>query len=255
MATNETKTSVQREAPVDEANEVLERHVESVEAQTRAISNALTRSRQTRLGIFLGFLLLVCAISYSFYKLGENFRSEENLNKMGELAQRHLDDNTDRYVGEVKMLVDNSLPVLKNAFMEQAKQDTPKYTAAIETQRDELLASLPKELENQITQHYQDILKRHERILKEEFPDLTDEQLVRVAANLEKATKRLVEKYYVDRMSGELEALYQTWDRFPPADPPGPNDPELGQQMIGCMMELMIVKATETEVTSILETN
>lgn len=252
--TEKAESSVQREAPMDETNEGLVKRVDAVDQEIGALSAALARARSTRLGIFLGFLIVAGGGTYAFYQLAEKFRSEENINKLGELAQQHLDENKDRYIGEVRTLVDQATPVLTKAFFEQAKQDTPKYTAALEQQREALLTNLATRLEEQITTHYQAILSRHRGIIKEQFPDLTDEQLGRVALNLEKAAKQLVEKYYVDQMSAELDAMYQAWDRFPVADPPGPNDLPLEDQLVGYLLEIVTMKLTSTEPSSIIET-
>ena len=64
--TNEAKTAVQREAPVDESDG-LAKYADAIETQVDAVSAALARTRIARLGIFLTFLILVCVIVYAFY--------------------------------------------------------------------------------------------------------------------------------------------------------------------------------------------
>ena len=76
--TKEAKSSVQREAPVD-MGEGLVTDLDAIETQVGAVTRALAKSRKIRLGVFVGFLVMVGLILYSFYNLADQFRSEENI--------------------------------------------------------------------------------------------------------------------------------------------------------------------------------
>jgi hypothetical protein len=64
---------------------------------------------------------------------------------------------------------------------------------------------------------------------------------------MREAMQRMLKKYYVDEMRDEMLGIYETWDRFPAAEPVGPNDPRLEDQLIGNLLEYLSYRFTHLD--------
>jgi len=252
MTTDETP-SVQSEALSSEQLGAVGKKVEAVEQQIAALAAAQTNARRLRLLLPIGFLVFVCVFLWLFYDLYCSLAAEENLKKIRELAEQRVQKSLLPEVErQAKALRENALPALQDAFTKQVEKDAPRYTDALSEQGDELFKNLHSGLEEQLEEHFQTVLKKQDAVLKEEYPDLTDEKRAQLAANMEKAVNKLVKKYYVEQMKVELERMMETMNTFPVADPVDPTKPgaqSLEEELIGCLMEVVHQRMTNPQNT------
>lgn len=249
MTTDEAP-SVQSEALSSEQVEAVEKKVEAVEQHVVALVAAQKAARRLRLVLPIGFLVFLCVFLFLFYGLKDEVAKEENLNKMTELAlNRVTDELLPKLQRQAETLVETAKPALTEAFTKQVEKDAPKYTAALNEQGKLLFDKLEEGLEKQVNEHYKSFYEKHKAVLKKEYPDLTDEQLAQLADNIEKAGEQLVKKYYAEQLEAELDRMMTTISEFPVADPPGPNDDKLEQELIGCLMEIVHERLTNPQDT------
>ncbi len=226
----------------------VDARVVAVERQVESLQAALSTSRRSRQTLLLGFIALIAIVSFLFYPMVTRLQSEEYITELSNEAQSYLADNSDNYMREVQTLSDNVTPVITKAFYEQAKKDTPKFTLAMNREREVLMRNLERRLKEQINAHYERVLAEYESIIVQEFPQAEDEQIRRrVIANFREALNRMVQRFYADELRAELQAMYDTWDGFPIADPAEEGDPKLEDQLVGYLMELVTVKMSGRE--------
>jgi hypothetical protein len=240
--TSETTSSA---AGASDDGSAIDARVEAVQGQVAALEAALSASRISRQIILFGLVAVIAVVAYLFYGLANQLRSEEYITKLSEQAQTYANDNTDRYMREVKTLSDNVTPIITKAFYEQAKRDTPKLTLAMNKERELLMKNVQARLEKQINDQYAKVLADYEKIVLTEFPKAEDDAIRRrVMANFREAMNRMVKKFYVDQFKTEMEAMYDTWDEFPVADAVEEGDVPMEDQLVGYLLELMTMKAS-----------
>jgi len=176
---------------------------------------------------------------WMFYGLALEFRSQENLDLLAAKARDRANESSEPAKKELRLLIENCQPVLTEAFQKQAEADMPKYTEVFTQERDKLRANLEVRLSREITARYQETGERCQEILREEFPQVQDpELLVKVYTSIEGIMEKLVEKYYSDQVHQELQELQHTWDDFEMADLPGPGEPPLEQKFVTSLLRL-----------------
>lgn len=244
--------STDNSAPQDSG--ALGQRVTAVERQVESLTSALRATRLTRTLLLLGFVALILIAVGLFGSLGKRMASEGYQKELASKAQLHFDNNKDAYLGQIRQLMDESTPIIKTAFLERLEQDKPRYTEALNVQREALLENVKARLELQINARHEGTLARFEQVLIEEFPAAADEEVrVRMMENLRVAVESLVKQYYVDAFQDELQSMYATWDTFPVADAPGADDPPLEDQLIGALLDLMVMKAASGSSLALLE--
>lgn len=226
--------------------ETLSQKSEVLERETAAVIAGLAKAKRVNRFVFLGVLVVLCAVGCMFYfGMYKRVTSEETLNELGDLAQKQLDNNMAGYQSELNRLVEFARPELTEAFQAQVQKDMPKFEAALNEERQVLVENLQKRLRERLVARQTEILGKFEGILKEEFPLIDDEQKHdRMMANVKTAMEQLVQKYYVDELREQLEAMYEVWDTFPVADPitEGDGQDPLADQAFGYLLELLQVK-------------
>jgi hypothetical protein len=159
-----------------------------------------------------------------------------------------LTQNSDKYYGEVQRLVDTNYPVISQAFVDQVKKDLPTYLQAIDKERAQFTESIQKKLETTLNDRLMAAIDKHEALIQQELPATKDrDKLERIERNMREAMQRMLKKYYVDEMRDEMLGIYETWDRFPAAEPVGPNDPRLEDQLIGNLLEYLSYRFTHLD--------
>jgi vacuolar-type H+-ATPase subunit H len=234
-------------------------HAESVEAPPSAkqveelmrvcasLNRALERARWIRLLLLVATVVFVGVACFMFYSLGAELKSEANLEKLKGLAQERLTKNSDTYMKEVTALIEHSSPVVTDAFQKQLKKDLPSYLHAAGQERGKFIEEMQTELAKRLDEHYGKVLDRHEKLIKAEFPKISDDEQRNMMANLHMAVEKLVKKYYVEELRKQLLALYDGWDQFPQSPATAAGEPPLNEQFIGELLELLKVILTENE--------
>ena len=225
----------------------IDARVQAVQGQVAALEAALQASRKSRQIILFGLIAVIAVVSYLFYGLANQLRSEEYITSLSTEAQTYVDNNAAEYMKEVQTLTENVTPVITKAFYEQAKRDTPKLTLAMNKERELLMKNVRIRLEKQINDQYAKVLSQYEEILQQEFPKADDDIVRRrIMANFREAMNRMVKRFYAEQFERELQAMYNTWDGFPVADAVGEDDVAMEDQLVGYLLELMTMKASGT---------
>lgn len=212
----------------------------ALEAEYAAFRSAMARSRNIRILILFGAIVLVGVISYMFYTLVSEVISEKYQANLLKVAQERLEKNKDDYMGEVKKLVEHSAPILKDAFYEQTKKDMPKYTAAFAKEREAFAKNITESLRTSANEHYGTAVEKYKEKMLADIPELESPELKKKAMDaVGLAFDKIVEKYYVKSMADGMEELYGLWDDFPKAEES--KDPA-EDVLIGLLLELVSKK-------------
>ena len=227
--------------------EVLAERANSLHQNTQQLMGALSQVRRTRFILLLALVVFAAVTCFAFYRLVAKFQEKEQLDLLLSKAQQRLTERNDLIMKDVQALVDHSAPVVSKAFYEQAKNDLPAFLQAGQSERDKLVENLQERLTERLKRHHQNLLARHEKLLREEFPAVKDEKLhVAMMANLQIVVDELVKKYYIEELQSEMKSLYATWDEFPAADPADKGDLPLEDQLVANLLELLKIKLAET---------
>ena len=231
-----------KDSPTTE-NEALLKEVEALEQQVAALNLTIRRARTTRLVIFFVALAIVVGSVWMFYRLGMQVKSPENLQLLAQKAKDHFTGKSSDYVQKVKTIANNSIPVVKEAFLEQVKKDTPKYNQVAEEQRLLLVSNLRDQVRDQVMHHFAESGGQFKAILQEEFPEVDDPAaFAKMNANLDQIMGQLVEKYYAEDLQKEILKIYDQWDTFPVAEREGAEEVSLEQQLIANLLELVSLR-------------
>jgi hypothetical protein len=229
--------------PVDVSAEQLE----AVLRETAALTAAFKRAQRIRLISFLVLVLFVAGLGWVVVAKARAFASEKNLQKIADIAGKHLEQNQEKYLKQLQMLVDRISPPITKAFYARAKKDAPQFLKTIERERQPFLDNLEGKFRDSLTRRYDKLQPRYENILKQEFPQFKDpKQQKRMQAHLQLAVHKLLDKYYVNDLRREMEKLYLTWDNFPPADV-RKGEPPLEDQFLESLMVLLSHRLTHPQ--------
>ena len=236
--------------------EPFPQRVAALHSDTRQLVDALAQVRRTRQVLLLALVAFVCITCFAFYRLATRFQQKEHLDLLVRKAQERFAANTDTYMKDVQRLVDHSAPVVSKAFLDQTKKDLPAFLQAGQAQRDKLIDDLQVKLTERLKAHHEQLLARHQKVLREEFPAVEDEKLhAAMMANLQVAVDGLVRKYYIEELRTEMLALYGLWDEFPPAPPAENGDLPLEDQLVANLLELLKIKLAETPSSTLAATS
>lgn len=221
----------------------LVRQVDDLADLAGALCREIRRARLVRQVLTVLFLALLVAIILVFYRLGSRLTSEDNLNEIVSLAQRRLEDNSNKYMGEVQKVADACTPSLQKAADEQVKKDMPRYMEAVNKEIPILRVHMQDSLDTRLQKHYHDQLEHQQQILIKAEPKVNDPKVrERVMAYLEATVKGLERKYYVDPLKRTLDGLTQAWDRFPVAKAPGKGEMPTSKEWISVGWKLVGLK-------------
>lgn len=228
----------------------FQEHLDKLDRQVDALKSAITNARRMRLCIVLAGITMLAVVIFLFVGLAKQITSDEFVTEMTTEAQTELENNQDRYVEQLRGLVDDTAPVIWKAFYEQSKKDTPKYSVAFNRERDTYSQNMQDALRDRVYEKYVEILKSHEGIIAEEFPRLADEnRRSEIIASMELAMSKIVQTYYVDRFEAELSETYAVWDAFPAAEEPGEGSPTLEDRMMEIFTQVVTMVITQLNST------
>jgi len=227
-------------------NEALLKKIEGMEAEVVVLGAAIRTGRRIRLVLLLAALAFVAVVVWAFYSLGKQATSNENLAELEAKAMARFGGNTDRYVKQVRVLVDRCYPVLSKAASERIETDWPKYSDAIKAQADQFTANMQTKLEEQVTKHYEKTGERLKGIIEQEFPQVRDQKAIeRLEKNVDQIMVQLAKKYYGDELKREINRLYDGWDHFDRASDPPKGEVSLEKELIGHLIGLVHFRIEE----------
>ena len=214
--------------------------LDELQRRSEALNAALEGAKKTRTMIMLAFLVFVIVAGWGFVSLANSIRSDAYKNRLLAELQKSVETNQDTFSKEAAKLVAGISPVVTAALQDQAANDMPLFMQVIDKQRDVLMTSLPERMSTKVETHHHALLRKHEKLLQEEFPTVQNPEVrERMMVNTVAALDRLVKKYYVDEFKKEFQAMSETWNDFPRADTPGADDPSLDKQLVGELLELV----------------
>jgi hypothetical protein len=197
----------------------LTQQVEAALRECTALTAALRRARRTRLLFLVLLIAFVGGVAWVFYGFFRPFVSDKFREELIAKAQDRFEQNSTLYQRELQLLFDNSRPVVEEAFGKQFKHDLPRFTAALDQQRDLFVKTLEAQVPERAQRHYDQLLAldRQRNTLLAEFPQFKDpKQQERMLKNIDVVVQRMVKHYYVDEMELQFRQLFDTWDKVPP---------------------------------------
>jgi hypothetical protein len=228
--------------------EVSNQQIEAVLHESAALAAGLRRGRTLRLILFLVIVVVLAGVGWAAYSEAKEFTSDKNLARLGDVAQRKLEQKQDYYMKQVQDLVKQLSPPLTKAFRDQATKDSPRFLKAVEKERQPFQEHVQTEFEQRLNKRLESLQPRYVRLLKEEFPLLKEEkQQVDMAKNLAKAMERLLKKYYVDDLHDEFLMLFNAWDNFPVAQEAASGQSSLEDQFIDALKKLLAHRLTHAD--------
>ena len=233
------------------ANETdaLEKKIGAIEKEVATVKVVIRRASRTRLALLLAVLLVIGGAIWMFYNLAMEFRSEETQKLFAEKASVRAKELSDKAVRSAKELAETSVPVLREAFEKQVEKDMPKYQAALDKEGTALKANLEKELDKKIRDQFDAMSAKYQTILREEFPDLEDPELLdKMYASFTDIIDGLRKEYYNDKVAGQLEGISNKYYEFEMADVPKEGEPSLNMQFVASLMYLAALKIDEGSV-------
>lgn len=217
--------------------------LDELQRRTDALTTALEHARQTRRIVTIAFIAFVVISGWRFYALANTVTSKPYQDRLLVELQKSVATNQDILSKEAQRLVDGIQPVVTTAFSEQATKDMPLFMQVFDQERQALTLSLPTRMSERIEKHHHALLRRHEKLIQAEFPSVQNPAVRdRMMANACVALDQLVQKYYVDEFKKELLAMSESWNDFPPALLPTAGEPNLDEQLLGELMDLVAVK-------------
>jgi hypothetical protein len=223
--------------------QALSQQSEAVQRAAESLSAATARSRGIRLCLLVTAVLLIGYWCFKFYTLGMEVQSPGYLDALTKAGQKRVADRSDKFTQEFERLVEHTREPLTKAFSEQVKKDMPEFMKKAEKEKETLASNLQEQFTKKVNTHYETLLKQQEDTLKKEFPSVQDPAThERMIKNIDKAVERLVKKFYVEELRGQMKELTDTWDHFPEAPMPKSGEPSLTDQFVPKLLQYLALR-------------
>lgn len=222
--------------------------IQSVKQDVLAVNQLLASGRRVRLVLILVVVVWLGLVAWTFVGMVGRVTSEEFRTELGNVAKPQIEGLAKQVQGEAEKFWNNSQPVLTEAFKKRLDEDTDKFSARIEEQRDLLQVNMQQRMQEELDKRYKKLVEDHRKLLEKEFPVVKDEAVhERMVENLAVAMHDLVEKYYAEEFKKQLDRLDKAWEDFPLADPAEKDQPGLADQLVAELIDLvpMLVAASK----------
>jgi hypothetical protein len=188
-------------------------------------------------------ILLVCLVGFVavfgllYYRLYKDI-TERKLHEFQTILAAQQDELLEPLTKEAFKLTEDVGPELVTIFEKQIEKDGNKYVNAFNQEREILSQNLQVQVDQTASGLYEKLLNDHEQILREEFPQISSEEDVKMLHdNMGKVYQQLVQRYYIDYFHKEIERMALAIDKFPMAEPDESKGP-LAQQVMYELMEM-----------------
>ena len=230
-------------------NEALGKEIGAIEKEVATVKLVVRRASRRRLALMVVALSIVGISIWMFYNLAKSFASEENLNLFAEKARARMNQSSGPALREVEKLKESAVPLLQEAFTAQVEKDSAKYSAAVDKERETLMKNLESELDKKIKAHFQKSSEKYQAILREEFPELKDPELLdAMYSSVVDTMDRFVDEYYSEKVKNEIEGLNDKWNAFEMAEVPTEEGPTLHVQFLGALLRVGAMKIDDQAV-------
>lgn len=196
--------------------------LDAITAEVDGLSGAMNFSRYSRIGLVIVVIAFVAYLTLDLKKFAESFTDEDFTHSLVDEAKSQFfgkGDPEELLQTESKRLGDTIVQTLQGALKNQLDQDLEEYKGIVSIQREALAENMESRLNEIFTDRYAEALNNHDKILREKFPEFTDDQLANLIANLERAMKQVLIEHYQHEIQGKLNQLYKNYDDFPVAMP------------------------------------
>lgn len=230
-------------------NAALTKEVDALEQRVNALVAAIRGGKRVRVYLLLLVLALLVGLGFYFYQRTTRFMKEIQSQEMVDAVTARIEGNlAELFEREVRELAEAAAPKVSEAFMEQAKKDTPVIMKALEQERDVFAENLESRVRKRIEERHHELLQEHRNILADEFPQLKDDAVMtQMIDNFEIGLDKMVKEHYGDEIKQQMQQLYKTWEDFPLADEPAEGDQELADQLVGHLFELFKLVLIESD--------
>jgi len=223
----------------------LSAQLSALESESQRLLAALQWSSLVRNILLLCLVGFVVVFGWLYFKLYRDITQ----NKLAEF-QRILNERQSELVEplsrEAFQLAQDVSPDVLKAFEWRIQSDGRKYVKAFNTERDIISQNLQAQVEDASVKLYERLLNDHEKILKEEFPQLDAQDQATLHQNMEKTYRQIAQRYYIDHFHTEIEKLTVAIDNFPMSEPDEAKGP-LAQQVLYELMEMVQMMMAELE--------
>jgi hypothetical protein len=215
----------------------LSAKLNALESESQRLLAALSWSSTVRNILLLCLVGFVVVFGWLYYQLIRDFQ-QKRFDEIVTAFQSRQDELVAPLSQEAAKLVETVGPDVLSAFGTRVEADGNKYIAAFNAEREKLNESLGTQVEAAAHKLYDRLLNDHEKILREEFPQLNDDDQKRLHANMERTYRQIAQRYYIDYFQKEIERMTLAIDQFPMSDPDQAKGP-LPQQVLYELMEMI----------------
>ena len=162
-----------------------------------------------------------------------------------EKVRERLRERTGRITTEAKTVAEEILPPLRQAVIEEARQEYPSYFGKLRSEGFMFVGNVEEAFVADVQAHYRERLRKQRPILAKEFPNASPEQLDRLLVQLEQASDSLVERYYLEEFRKEMEQTSINWHQVEPLPPSAPGEVAPGQQLAETFADWTVLSFAE----------
>ena len=196
--------------------------LDSITDEIDGLSGAMNFSRYSRIGLVVVVIAFVAYLTLDLKKFAESLTNEDFTHSLVDEAKGQFfgkGDPEELLQTESKRLGDTIVQTLQGALKEQLDNDLEEYKGIVSIERETLAKNMESRLNKIFNERYAEALNNHEKVLREKFPEFTDDQLANLLANLETAMNQVLLEHYQNEIKGSLNKLYKNYDDFPVAMP------------------------------------
>ena len=179
-------------------------------------------SRYSRIGLVIVVIAFVAYLTLDLKKFAESLTDDDFTQSLVSEAKSQYfgkGDPEELLQSESKKLGDSIVQTLQAALKNQLDQDLEEFKGIISIERETLAKNMESRLNKIFNERYAEALNNHEKVLRDKFPEFTDDQLANLIANLETAMNQVLIDHYQHEIKGKLNQLYKNYDDFPVAMP------------------------------------
>lgn len=196
--------------------------LDAITAEVDGLSGAMNFSRYSRIGLVIVVIAFVAYLTLDLKKFADSLTDEDFTHSLVDEAKGQFfgqGDPEELLQTESKRLGDTIVQTLQGALKDQLDNDLEEYKGIVRIEREALAKNMESRLNTIFNERYAEALNNHEKVLREKFPEFTDDQLANLIANLETAMNQVLIEHYQHEIKGKLNQLYGNYDDFPVAMP------------------------------------
>ena len=196
--------------------------LDAITAEVDGLSSAMNFSRYSRIGLVIVVIAFVAYLTLDLKQFAESLTDEDFTHSLVDEAKGQFfgkGDPEELLQTESKRLGDTIVQTLQGALKVQLDNDLEEFKGIVSIERETLAKNMESRLNTIFNERYAEALNNHEKVLREKFPEFTDDQLANLIANLETAMNQVLIDHYQHEIKGKLNQLYENYDDFPVAMP------------------------------------